>query len=57
MASGQGERDLPGGMCISVLGKSFVCKFEMLSLKSSLGSSSHPHFLGMGDSFRGGGGE
>lgn len=54
MASGQGGRDLPAGMCISDLGKSFVCKLEMLSLKS-LGSSSHPRFLGMGDSFRVGG--
>lgn len=51
MASGQGGRDLPGGMCISALGKSFVCKLEMLSLKS-LGNSRHPHSLGMGDSLR-----
>lgn len=51
MASEQGGRDLPGGVSISALGKSFVCKLGMLSSKP-LGSSSHPHFLGMGDSFR-----
>lgn len=54
MASGQGGRDIPGGMCISSLGKSFLCKLEMLSVES-LGSSSHPHFLGMGDLFGEGG--
>lgn len=54
IASGQGGRELPGGMCSSALGKGFVCKLEMLSVKS-LGSSSHPHFTGMGDSFRVGG--
>lgn len=55
VASGQGGRDLSGGMCTSAFGKSSVCMLEMFSLKSSLGNSSHPPFLGMDDAFRVGG--
>ena len=48
MASGQGGRDLLGAACTSALGKNFACKLAMSPLKSSLGNSSHPHFLGTG---------
>lgn len=47
LVSGQGGRDLPGVVCTSALGKSFACKLAMSPLKSSLGNSSHPHFLNM----------
>jgi len=48
MASGQGGRDFPGVVCASASGKNFACKLAVSPLKSSLGNSSHPHFLGMG---------